>query len=120
MDIKLEKMKHLLSSSLIMFSLLLGTQVNAECLFNGELRDCRGVTGRGRTPLSKGSDLDILWGDGEVTTIKYVPMSGGQENVLINGNTHGVRTYNRTLRPGIFELGFKSSTGNIFAITIGD
>ena len=43
-----------------------------------------------------------------------------QENILINGNTHGVRTYNRTLRPGIFELGFKSSTGNIFAIVLGD
>ena len=102
-------------------SLLIGTQVNAACLFNGETRDCRGVTGRGRTPLSKGSDLDILWEDGEVTTIKYLQEGGSYpQKVLINGSTNGVQTYNRSIRPGVFEIGFKSTTGNIFAIWLGD
>ena len=103
-----------------MISLLIGAQLNAECLFNGERRDCRGVTGRGRTPLSKGSDLDILWEDGEVTTVKYLASGNAPEKVLINGVTNGMQTYNRDIRPGVFELGFKSSTGNIFAVKLGD
>ena len=102
-------------------SLLIGTQVNAACLFNGETRDCRGVTGRGRTPLSKGSDLDILWEDGEVTTIKYLHEGATYpQKVLINGSINGVETYRRDICTGVFEVGFVSATGNIFAIWLGD
>lgn len=97
---------------------------NAMCLFNGAQRACEGNAGFGRTPLSKGSDLDIYWGDGEVTTIRFLSKKNGPASkgdpVVINGKTKGWVMYNRDIRPGIFELGFKSSTGNTFAVQLGD
>ena len=96
----------------------------AQCLFNGAERSCEGNSGLGRTPLSKGSDLDIYWGDGEVTTIKFLARKNGPTSkgdpVLINGKTRGVVMYNRDIKPGVFELGFKSATGNTFSVQLGD
>lgn len=93
------------------------------CRFNGTTRDCEPNQGH-RTPLSKGSDLDIRWGDGEITTIRFLssanrPTQKG-DPVLINGQTRGIVTFNRDVRPGGFELGFRSSTGNTFSVQLGD
>ena len=97
---------------------------NAMCHFNGAQRACRGNSGLGRTPLSKGSDLDIYWADGQVTTIRFLSKKNGPASngdpVVINGKTNGWLMYNKDIRPGIFELGFKSSTGYTFSVQLGD
>lgn len=122
----MEKLKRLalLGAVFIPALILPGPSVNAQCLFNGAQRACTGNAGFGRAPLSKGSDLDIYWGDGEVTTIRFLSKKDGPSSkgdpVLINGKTKGWVMYNRDIRPGIFELGFKSSTGNTFAVQLGD
>ena len=85
---------------------------------------CTGNSGLGRTLLTKGSDLDIYWGDGEVTTIKFLSRKNGPASkgdpVIINGKSKGWVMYNRDIRLGVFELGFKSSTGNTFSVQLGD
>jgi hypothetical protein len=60
------------------------------CYYNGEPRKCD-VNHGYRIPLAKGSDVDIHWGDGEVTTVRYLsngPLRRGS-GVIINGNTRG-------------------------------
>ena len=114
----------LLSAFFIPALILSSPEVNAQCLFNGEQKSCTGNSGLGRTLLTKGSDLDIYWGDGEVTTIKFLskkngPISNG-DPVIINGKSKGWVMYSRDIRPGVFELGFKSSTGNTFSVQLGD
>lgn len=103
-------------------SLSLPAQAGA-CRFNGTTRNCEPNQGH-RTPLTRGSDLDIRWGDGEITTIRFLgpgnrPAQKG-DPVLINGKTRGIVTFNRDVRGGIFELGFRSSTGNTFSVQLGD
>ena len=114
----------LLGAVLIPAMILSGPEVNAQCLFNGEQKSCTGNSGLGRTLLTKGSDLDIYWGDGEVTTIKFLSRKNGPASkgdpVIINGKSKGWVMYNRDIRLGVFELGFKSSTGNTFSVQLGD
>ena len=114
----------LLGAILIPAMILSGPEVNAQCLFNGEQKSCTGNSGLGRTLLTKGSDLDIYWGDGEVTTIKFLSRKNGPASkggpVIINGKSKGWVMYNRDIRLGVFELGFKSSTGNTFSVQLGD
>jgi len=124
--LNMEKRKRLALMSVFCISILtlFSPGVNADCLFNGAQKTCEGNSGLGRTPLSKGSDLDIYWGDGEVTTIRFLSRKNGPASkgdpVVINGKIKGWVLYNRDIRPGVFELGFKSSTGNTFAVQLGD
>ena len=122
----MERMRRLvlLGAFFIPVLILSGPEVNAQCLFNGEQKACKGNSGLGRKLLSKGSDLDIYWGDGELTTIKFLSKKNGPASkgdpIIINGKSKGWVLYNRDTRPGVFELGFKSSTGNTFAVQLGD
>jgi hypothetical protein len=111
-----------LASLLGAISIGLPAQAGA-CRFNGTPRDCEPNQGH-RTPLTKGSNLDIHWADGEITTIRFLgprdrPTQKG-DPVLINGKTRGIVTFNRDVQRGVFELGFRSSTGNTFSVQLGD
>jgi hypothetical protein len=82
-------------------SALLASPAFASCKLNGKYRACEGVQGFGRTPLTSGSDLDIHWIDGQVTTIKWLsPNKAPGQPILINGTNRGVLLYNRDIRPG--------------------
>lgn len=94
-----------------------------QCTFNGRPKECQPNQGH-RIQLTKGSDLDIKWADGEVTTIKFLSPNNralrGGDQVLINGKIEGKVTYNRDVRMGVFEIGIQSSSGNRFSVQLGD
>jgi hypothetical protein len=85
------------------------------CTFNGKPKQCTPNQGH-MTPLTRGSDLDIQWGDGEITTIKFL----GRNAILINGKTKGTIIYNKKVSMGVYEQGFKSASGNWFTVKLGD
>ena len=61
-----------------------------DCYLNTKLTKCSVNTGLGRQPLAKGSDIDIYWKGGRLTSIKLLDKNWGPGGkVLINGNTRG-------------------------------
>jgi len=91
------------------------------CFFNNSAKRCA-VNHGYRVPLAKGSNVDIHWEDGQVTTVRYLNASGPlkkSDRVLINGSSSGVviGIFNNTR--GGREIDnyakVKSSTGNTFA-----
>jgi hypothetical protein len=75
-----------------------------------------------RVPLAKGSNVDIHWEDGQVTTVRYLNASGPLQKgsrVTINGKSSGVVVgiFNNTRGGREIDnyLKVKSSTGNTFA-----
>lgn len=111
------KKKTLKTTCIAIFLLCLIAPLKAEvmCTFNGKPNQCKINQGH-RTPLTRGSDLDIRWEDGELTTIKYL----NQEKIILNGKTNGRILFSRKISMGVFQLGIKSSTGNWFTIMLGD
>ena len=91
------------------------------CFFNGSPRRCA-VNHGYRIPLAKGSNVDIHWEDGQITTIRYAsnngPLSRG-DKVIINGKINGIVAdiFNNTR--GGREIDnyakIKSDSGNTFA-----
>lgn len=91
------------------------------CFFNNTPKKCA-VNHGYRIPLAKGSNVDIHWSDGQVTTVQYLnsdgPLRKGSK-VLINGKSRGavVSIFNNTR--GGKEIDnyakIQSSTGNSFA-----
>lgn len=98
-----------------LFSLAGPLKSEVICTFNGKPKQCETNQGH-RTPLTRGSDLDIKWGDGEITTIKFL----GPDKVLINGKTKGTIIFSKKVRMGVYEQGFKSASGNWFTVKLGD
>ena len=98
-----------------LLSLIAPLKAEVMCTFNGKPNQCEINQGH-RTPLTRGSDLDIRWEDGEVTTIKYL----NQDKVILNGKTTGRIMFSKKIRMGVFEQGIKSSTGNWFTVKLGD
>ena len=91
------------------------------CFFNNTPKKCA-VNHGYRIPLAKGSNVEIHWSDGQVTTVRYLnsngPLRRGSK-VLVNGKSSGaiVSIYNNTR--GGKEIDnyakIQSSTGNSFA-----
>jgi hypothetical protein len=111
------------TSAAVMLAGASSARAGTICTFNGQPKACNPNQGH-RIPLTKGSDLDIRWADGEITTIKFLgpntrPTRKG-DKVLINGKTQGTVMFNRDVKLGVFEIGIRSSTGNSFSVKLGD
>ena len=94
---------------------------NQICFFNNTPKKCT-VNHGYRIPLVKGSDVDVYWEDGDVTTILYLNSNGPLKKgakVLVNDQSSGtvVSIFNNTLGGKVIDSYAKiqSSTGNIFA-----
>jgi len=91
------------------------------CFFNNTPKKCA-VNHGYRIPLARGSDVDIHWLDGQLTTVNYLnsngPLRKGSK-VVINGKSSGivVSIFNNTRGGKEIDnyVKIKSSTGNSFA-----
>lgn len=91
------------------------------CYFNNQRRRCTVITWKGRTQPIKGSDIDILWEDGEVTTVKFLgpgPLAKGGK-VLLNGSTPATNE-GISLMNALNMIRIRSSTGNTIRFRWGD
>lgn len=107
-----------LSAALIVVTVFASTaplEAQSRCTFNGKPRECEINQGH-RIPLTPGSDLDVKWKDGEVTTVKYLD-SG---SVLINGKTSGRIRSSVKVGVGAYRLEIRSATGNWFTVVVAD
>ena len=94
---------------------------NQICFFNNIPKKCA-VNHGYRIPLVKGSDVDVFWEDGQVTTIRYLnsngPLKTG-ETVIVNGKSRGAIVSIFSNTRGGKEIDnyakIQSSTGNSFA-----
>lgn len=96
-------------------------EYNQICFFNNTPKKCA-VNHGYRIPLTKGSDVDIHWLDGQVTTVRYLNSNRALRNgskVLINGKASGtiVSIFNNTRGGKDIDnyAKIQSSTGNSFA-----
>lgn len=91
------------------------------CYFNNHRRRCTVITWKGRTQPTKGSDIDILWEDGEVTTVKFLgtgPLVKGSK-ILLNRSTLATNE-GISLMNALNMIRIRSSTGNIIRFRWGD
>ena len=90
------------------------------CYFQGSSRNCNVSTGHVK-PLRPGSDVEIYWEDGQVTTVKWIfedPLRAG-ERVLINGQTTG-RIADSAYSRGVNYIAILSASGNTVSFSFGD
>ena len=94
---------------------------NQICFFNNTPKKCT-VNHGYRIPLVKGSDVDVYWEDGDVTTIRYLNSNGPLKKgakVLVNDQSTGivVSIFNNTRGGKVIDnfAKIQSSTGNTFA-----
>ena len=91
------------------------------CYFNNSPKRCA-VNHGYMVPLTRGSDVDIYWEDGQVTTVKYPennnPIQVGSK-VLINASARGhvAKIFNNTRGGNTIDeyITISSPTGNTFA-----
>jgi hypothetical protein len=84
------------------------------CTFNGQSRICATIGPNSFCTHSSQTAL-IFWGDGDVTSVKY--LSGNR--VLINGKLSGV-IIKSDYRDATITDTIRSSSGNVFSFQYGD
>ncbi|MFN5195087.1 MAG: hypothetical protein ACK5E6_11790 [Cyanobacteriota bacterium] len=111
--------------------LVLGSSLPAEattqsrCRYNGEPRLCS-VREAHRVGVSSGNHVDIVWPDGDRTSVRFLDAGRRQGPngmaVLINGSTRGQVEQVQALGCGVrgcrgVQVTIRSSTGNVFSYT---
>ncbi|MEB3350625.1 MAG: hypothetical protein VKO00_11485 [Cyanobacteriota bacterium] len=95
------------------------------CLYNGQPRLCS-VREAHRSAVSAGNHVDIVWPDGERTSVRYLQANRSGDlsgmPVLINGTTRGQVQRVQALACGArgcqgVQITIRSSTGNVFSYT---
>ncbi|MEB3266883.1 MAG: hypothetical protein VKN13_09775 [Cyanobacteriota bacterium] len=95
------------------------------CRYNGQARFCS-VREAHRNPVSAGNHVDIVWPDGERTSVRYLEAHRRDDPngmaVLINGTTRGQVERVEALGCGSrgcqgLQITIRSSTGNVFSYT---
>ena len=91
------------------------------CYFNDSPKNCW-VNHGYRVPLTKGSNVDIHWQDGQITTLRYIntnaPLKKG-DRVIVNSQFKGHVSgfFNNTRKGAEIDnyVRIKSSSGNSFS-----
>ena len=89
------------------------------CYFNKTRRRCTVMNSRGRYNLSKNNHVEILWEDGEVTTMRYLEPPKKGAKVLLNNDTPGI-IQSSSYMNNVISFRIKSTTGNILRFQTSD